>query len=355
MFGLRRPKQAPDHQTEQAEQSEQTGPVDLEGPRGEKTMARRPEGPAHPRSSGAGGTVKRTATEFSEDNGTIWAAALTYYGLLSVFPALLALVSVVGLFANPQKVTTTLTDVVSGLLPASAVQSLQGPIQGVTANRGAAGLLLIAGLLGALWSASGYIGAFTKASNVVWEVEEGRPFYWLRPLQMLVTLAQVLLLALVAVAVVVTGPVARSVGAAIGAGSVAVTVWDIAKWPVMLAVVLLAIALIYYASPNAKQRGFTSVLPGATLAVVVWLVASVAFAFYVANFGSYNKTYGTFGGIICFLVWYWITNVAVVLGTEFNAERERSREIGEGTPGAEREIQVDLRREPKVTKRSRTG
>ncbi|MGH8870211.1 MAG: YihY/virulence factor BrkB family protein [Actinomycetes bacterium] len=321
----------------------------------EKTMARRPEGPPHPRKSGTWSTLKRTISEFIEDHGTVWAAALTYFGLLAIFPALLALVSLVGLFADPQEITETLTDVVRELGPASAVQALQGPIESVTADKGAAGILAIVGLLAALWSASGYIGGFTQASNVIWEVEEGRPFYLLRPLQMLVTLVQVLLLALVAVAVVVSGPVASAVGSALGIGSTAVTVWNWAKWPVMVLVVLVAIALLYYATPNARQRGFRSVLPGAVVAVVVWLLASVAFAVYVANFGAYNATYGTLGGLICFLVWYWISNVAVVLGTEFNAERERSRQIAEAVPGAERELQVDLRREPKLKKRSRTG
>jgi membrane protein len=330
------------------------GALDGERP-DEKTLARRPEGPAHPRNAGTGGTLKRTVTEFNEDNGTIWAAALTYFGLLSVFPALLALVSLVGIFFDPKQVTNTLTDMVRQLGPSSAIKALQGPIHSVTANQGTAGLLVVAGLALALWSASGYIGAFTKAANVIWEVEEGRPFYVLRPVQILVTLVQVVLLALVAVGVVVTGPVAHAVGSAIGVGSLAVTVWSWAKWPVMVVVVLMAIALLYHAAPNAKQRGFKSSLPGALVAVVVWLVASVAFAFYVSSFGSYNKTYGTMGGVICFLVWYWITNIAVVLGAEFNAERERAKEIGEGRPGAERELQVDLRREPKVTKRSRTA
>jgi membrane protein len=329
--------------------------VGLDDDRGEKTLGRRPEGPAYPRTAGTVGTLKRTVTEFGEDNGTIWAAALTYYGLLAVFPALLALVSLVGIFFDPKQVTGTLTDMVRQLGPTSAVKTLQGPINSVTANQGTAGLLVIGGLVLALWSASGYIGAFTKAANVIWEVEEGRPFYVLRPVQMLVTLVQVLLLALVAVGVVATGPVAHTLGNAVGAGSLAVTVWSWAKWPVMVAVVLMAIALLYHAAPNAKQRGFKASMPGALLAVAVWLVASAAFAFYVANFGSYNKTYGTIGGMICFLVWYWITNIAVVLGAEFNAERERAREIEEGAPGAERELQVDLRREPRLKRKSRTA
>ena len=214
--------------------------------------------------------------------------------------------------------------------------------------------MLIVGIAAALWSASGYVGAFMRASNVIYEVEEGRSVIKLRPLQMLVTLVLVLLLALSLVALVLTGPLASKVGAAVGIGASAVTVWNIAKWPVLLIVVMFMIALLYYASPNAKLRSLKSIFPGAVLAVAVWLVASAAFAFYVANFGSYNKTYGTLGGVIIFLVWMWITNVAILLGAEINAERERSRQLRDGTPGAERELQLEERSEPKAKKRART-
>ena len=194
-----------------------------------------------------------------------------------------------------------------------------------------------------------------RAANTIYEVEEGRGFVKLRPLQMLVTLVLILMLALVLVALVVTGPLADAVGSAVGLGSTAVTVWDIAKWPVLLAVVMVMVALLYFASPNAKLRGFKSIVPGAILAVVIWLVASAAFAFYVANFGSYNKTYGALGGVVIFLVWLWITNVAILLGAELNAERERSRQLEEGVPGAERELQLEERSEPKDSKRARTA
>jgi membrane protein len=211
------------------------------------------------------------------------------------------------------------------------------------------------GIAAALWTASGYVGAFIRASNVIYEVEEGRSFIKLRPLQMLVTLILVLLLALVLLAVVLTGPIAGAVGAAVGLGSTVVTIWNIAKWPVLFLVVVLMFAVLYYSAPNAKLRGLKSILPGAALAVVVWLVASAAFAFYVANFGSYNKTYGSLGAIIIFLVWLWLTNVAILLGAELNAERERSRQLRDGVPGAERELQVEERSQPTPKKRSRTA
>ena len=321
----------------------------------QKRSGRRPEGPTHAQKGSLGQTLKRTVTEFQEDELTDKAAALTYYGVLSIFPALIALVSIVGIVGDPATVTKALTDVISSIGPASAVDTFKGPIEEITKSSGTAGILLIVGIASALWTASGYVGAFMRASNTIYEVEEGRSFFKLRPLQMLVTLVLILLLALVLMALVLTGPLADAVGSAVGLGSTAVTVWDIAKWPVLLAVVMLMVSLLYFASPNAKLRGFKSIVPGAVLAVIVWLIASAVFAFYVANFGSYNKTYGALGGIVIFLVWLWITNVAILLGAELNAERERSRQLEEGTPGAERELQLDERDEPKDSKRTRTA
>ncbi len=300
-------------------------------------------------------TLKRTFSEFKEDNLTDWAAALTYYAVLSLFPALIALVSIVGLFGNPASTTKALTDIVSSLGPSSAANTFKGPIQSLTSNRGAAGVLFIVGIATALWTASGYIGAFMRASNAIYEVEEGRPFWKLRPLQMLVTLIMILLLILVSVALVISGPVANAIGSALGIGGTAVTVWGIAKWPVLLLVVMTMFAVLYYASPNVKLPGFRWITPGSVVAVLVWIIASVAFAFYVANFGSYNKTYGTLGGVITFLVWLWISNIAVLLGQELNAEVERSREIEAGTPGAERGIQLDPRDPPSEKQQAQTA
>lgn len=321
----------------------------------EKTSGRLPEGPPHARKASLGQTVKRTLAEFKEDNLSDSAAALTYYSVLSVFPALIALVSLVSLVMDPKTIIDKATSLISSIGPASAVNTFKGPIDGLASNQGTGVVLLIVGLASALWTASGYVGAFMRASNRIYEVEEGRSFFKLRPLQLLVTLVLVLLQALVLIALVVTGPLARKVGSAIGAGDAAVTAWNYAKWPVLLLVVVLIFSVLYYASPNARLRGPKSVLPGAAIALLLWLVASVGFAFYVANFSSYNKTYGTLGGVIVFLVWLWITNLAILLGAEFNAERERSRQLAEGVPGAERELQVDERDKPKREKRSRTA
>jgi membrane protein len=292
-------------------------------------------------------TVKRTVTEFREDNMSDWAAALTYYGLLSLFPALIALVSIVGLVGDPVSTTRTVTEIVTKLGPSSAADTFAGPIKSITSHRSAAGILLVVGLATALWSASGYVGAFMRAANVIYETPEGRPFWKLRPLQILVTLVMLLLLAAVALALVLTGPVVDAVAGPLGVGSTAVSIWNIAKWPVLLAVVVTMFAVLFYAAPNVKLAGFRWVTPGAIFAIVLWLIASAAFAFYVANFGSYDKTYGTLGGVVCLLVWFWITNVALLLGMELNSERERTRELAAGVRGADRELQLDARSAPK--------
>lgn len=292
-------------------------------------------------------TIKRTVKEFQEDNLTDWAASLTYYALLSLFPALIAMVSLIGIFGDPKSTTESLTEIISEIGPASAAETFRGPIRSITESSGTAGIALIVGLLVSLWSASGYTGAFMRASNVIYETPEGRPFWKLRPLQLLVTLAMIVLMTLLAVALVLTGPVVEAVAGPLGIGSTAVDVWNIAKWPVMALVFLLLIAVLYYASPNVKLRGFRWVTVGSLVAIVVWIVASALFALYVANFSSYNKTYGTLGGLIALLVWFWISNLAILFGHQLNAERERSLELAEGRPRAEREIQLEPRDEPK--------
>ena len=300
-----------------------------------------------PAKTGVFATLKRTATEFQEDNLTDWAAALTYYGLLSLFPALIALVAIVGLFGDPKSTTRTITDMVTSIGPKSAAQTFADPIRSITSNRAGAGIALIVGLAVALWSASGYVGAFMRASHIIYETPEGRPFWKLRPLQIAVTLAMILMMVIVALGLVLTGPIVKAVAEPIGLSSTATTIWDIAKWPVLAAIFITMISLLYYASPNVKLRGFRWVTPGSVFALVAWVIASAAFAFYVANFGSYNKTYGALGGLIVLLMWFWITNLAILFGHQLNAERERSLEIEEGTPRAEREIQLEPRAEPK--------
>jgi membrane protein len=295
----------------------------------------------------AGGTVKRMLKEISQDNLTDSAAALTYYGVLAMFPAVIALISIVGLVFDPHQIARGLTTVLNQIAPGTAAKTFSGVISNLAGSTATAGLGLILGLAGALWSASGYVGAFTRAANVIWETPEGRPFWKLKPLQLLLTLIGVLFTAVIAAAVALSGPIVRAVGNAIGLSGTAVTVWNIAKWPVLVVIVALMVAILYYLAPNVRLRGFRWVSPGAALAVVVWIVASALFAFYVANFGSYNKTYGSLAGIVVFLVWFWITNLALLIGVELDSERERTIELREGVPRAEKEIQLDARNAPK--------
>ena len=287
--------------------------------------------------------LKRTVSEFREDNLTDWAAALTYYGILSLFPALLVLVSLLGLIG--QSATQPLLDNVGTFAPGAATDLLTAAIENIEESQGAAGLLFVVALAGAVWSASAYIGAFMRAANSIWDVEEGRPVWKTIPLRLGVTVLLLVLLAITALAVVVTGPLAEWVGDLIGLGDLAVTVWDIAKWPVLLVIVSVMFAILYYATPNVRQPGFPWVTPGGILAVVLWIVASGAFAFYVSLFGSYNKTYGSLAAVIIFLVWLWISNVALLLGAELNAELERGRQIRAGHP-AEEEPFLPPRDEP---------
>jgi membrane protein len=309
--------------------------------------ARTETSPADIPGTGRMAVLKRSFKEFQEDNITDWAAALTYYAVLSLFPAALVLVALVGLLGQFPETTDALIEIVRQVSGGnSALDGLETTINDIVRNKGGAGALLGVGLAGALWSASGYIGAFMRASNAIWEIPEGRPLWKLRPLQVAVTLAMVLLLALVAVSLVVTGPVAEAIGDQVGLGSVAVTVYGIAKWPLMGLVVLLMLAVLYYVAPNARLPRFRWITPGAAVALVVWVLTSAAFGFYVANFGSYDKTYGTLGGAISLLVWLWITNIAVLFGQELNAEVERGRELSAGLP-ATREIQLPPRDPPK--------
>jgi membrane protein len=292
---------------------------------------RRDRAPDEPTDLGGRGwwaALKRTVKEFKDDNLTDWAAALTYYGVLAIFPALIVLVSILGLVG--ESATQPLIDNLGSVAPGPAKEIFTNAIKNLQGDQGAAGVLFVIGLLGALWSASGYVAAFMRASNSIYDMEEGRPVWKTLPVRVGLTIVLLTLLAVTTIAVVLTGGLAQKVGDVIGLGSTAVTVWNIAKWPVLLLVVSFMFALLYWAAPNVKQPGFRWVSPGGVLAVIGWLIASGAFAFYVGNFGSYNKTYGALGGVIVFLVWLWISNIMILLGAEFNAELERGRAIQGG-------------------------
>ena len=267
--------------------------------------------------------LRDAAKSFNANNLGDRSAALTYYSVLAIFPGLIVLVSLLGVLGNENTVDALLR-IVGDLGPSSAVDTLRGPLEKIVDSSGSAGIALVFGSAIALYSASGYIGAFIRATNEIWEVDEERPFYKLRPLQILITLAMVLVLTVVLFIVVLSGPLLDAIGAELGVGDTALQIWSIGRWPLLFAVVVTVIALLYRVSPDAKHAGLRWIVPGSGLATVLWLIASAGFNLYVSNFGSYANTYGSLAGIVIFLIWLWLTNQAILFGAQFAAELERT-------------------------------
>ena len=303
---------------------------------------RKPDSPKDLTKHSWGFVLRKTAREFSQDECTDLAAALTYYSVLAMFPAMIALLSLVGLVGKGQPTVTALLDILRQVGAGSAAKTLEPTLTDLAAQPQAAGIAFVIGLATALWSASGYVGSFGRAMNRMYGIREGRPFWKLRPVMLVVTLIALVLAAAVAIALVVSGPAAPAIGDALGIGSTGVLIWNIAKWPVILLAVVLVVALLYYATPNVKQPKFRWISVGAVLAIVVWIIASAAFGFYVSTFASYNKTYGALAGVVVFLLWLWITNLALLFGAELDAELERGRELQAGLP-AEETVQLPPR------------
>ena len=274
-------------------------------------------------------TLTSALAQFQSHQCTDLAAALTYFSVLSVFPALLALFSLLGVFGQGDETTDALLDLLDKLGQHQIAVQLEPTIKAMV-NSQAAGVTLVIGLVGALWSASGYVGAFGRSLNRIYQVQEGRPVWKLRPVVLLITLGLVLMAAVVLVGLVVSGPIAKAIGDAIGFGDEVSRLWDLVKWPVILGIVVIMVAVLYYATPNVKHPKFRIVSVGAAVAIGIWVLASVGFGFYVSNFGRYNKLYGSVGGIIIFLLWLWLTNLALLVGAEIDAERERARELQAG-------------------------
>ncbi|MDR6972372.1 YihY/virulence factor BrkB family protein [Leifsonia shinshuensis] len=303
--------------------------------------SRKPESPHHLDKPSWKLVLKRTMREFSTDKCTDIAASLTYYGILSLFPGLIALVSLLGVVGQGRSATNALMGIVKQVAPGSTAQLLEGPIRNAV-NSPASGFALVFGIVVAIWSASGYVGAFSRAMNRIYEIDEGRPFWKLKPQQLVVTVITVVLVTIVTLILVVSGPVTKAIGDALGLGAGPRIAWEIAKWPVLLLVVVVIIAVLYYAAPNAKQPKFRWISMGAVIAIVVLAVATLLFAFYVATFANYEKTYGPLAGVIVFLLWVWIANLALLFGAEFDAETERGRELQAGM-AAEETIQLPPR------------
>lgn len=286
-------------------------------------------------------TFKRSVNEFSRKKCTDLAAALTYFTMLSIFPALLAMVSLLGVIGQAETTTRNMLSMLEEVASEQVVKTLEQPIQQLTAAP-TAGFALIAGILGALWSASGYVGAFGRAMNQIYDVQEGRPFYKLKPILLLVTLVMLVAAAIMAVLLVVSGPVAQTIGQAVGLGEQGLLIWNIAKWPVVLIFAIILVAVLYYGTPNVKQPKFRWISIGSAIALLILAVATLGFFYYVSNFGNYNATYGTIGGIIVLLLWIWIANLSLLFGAVFDAELERARELQAGIE-AEESIQLPPR------------
>ncbi len=285
--------------------------------------------------------LRQTASQFSRDQCTDLAAALTYYAVLSLFPALVVVMSLLGVLGQGERTADSILQIVDDVSPGAAVDVLRGPIENLV-NAPSAGLTLVAGILGALWSASGFVGAFGRAMNRIYEVEEGRPMWKLRAQQLLLTLVGLLVAAAVALLLALSGPVAEAVGGYLGVGETGLTIWNVARWPALLALVVVGVAALYYLSPNVQQPKFRWISVGAAVAILTWVVASLGFGFYVANFSNYDKTFGTLAGVIVFLLWVWLTNLALLFGAEIDAELERGRQLQAGI-SAEDSLKLPLR------------
>lgn len=323
MAKLHFPGRKDHHSDSQAPAPEEVGP-------GPEIQRRRPESPSKLPKESWRAVLKGSLRGFKDDELTDRAAALTYYGVLALFPALLALVSLLGL--TGKSTTDKVLDNIRQLAPGSVRDILTSAVKQLQGSAGIGSLLALVGLVLAVWSASAYVAAFIRAANAVYGMPEGRPVWKILPVRLGVTVALLILAVVSAVIVVFTGGLARRAGTALGLGDAALMVWSIAKWPVLVVLVTMMITILYWASPNAKVKGFKWVTPGSFLALVIWMIASAGFAVYVANFASYNKTYGTMAGVIVFLVWLWISNLAVLLGLEFDAEAARQRAISGGHP-----------------------
>ncbi len=289
--------------------------------------------------------MKRAVSAFREKNLMDSAAALTYYAVLSIFPMLIVLVALLGLLGQYPGTTNAMLNIIDEVGPSSAVDTFRAPIEDVVKSKSDAGALLGIGLVTALWSASGYIGGFMRAANIIYEVEEHRSFWLRRPLQIVMTIAVVLLLAVLAILLVVTGGLAEAIGHQIGLGDSVLKAWSIAKWPLLALVVMTIVAALYYLAPNVKQPGFRWITPGGFLAVFLWVAASAGFALYVTSIASYNSTYGGLGAVVVFLIWLWISNLALLFGAQFNVELVRARELVAGIP-REDTVSLELRSEP---------
>jgi membrane protein len=292
--------------------------------------------------------LRKSGREFVDDRCTDVAATLTYYAVLAVFPAAVAVLSVFGVVGKADRAVNGVLDVLRPLVSSSVLHDVDVALTHLSRSD-AAPVALVVGILGALWSASAYVAAFGRAMNRVYEVEEGRPFWRLRPMQLLVTLVTVVLSVAALAILVVSGKVTDAVGNRLDIGQQARDAWEIAKWPALALIVIAAVAILYHFTPNVRLPRFRVLSTGAFVAIVVWVVASAAFAFYVVNFSHYDHTYGSVAGVVVALLWLWLTNLALLFGAELDSELERARELHRGLPAEER-LQLPVRSDRGIRK-----
>lgn len=273
--------------------------------------------------------LTRSVSEFLRDRGPDLAGSLTFYGVLSLFPAVLVMVSLLGVFGQGGRTIDAIMDMLSDIASPEVLDPIRGPVEQLVTTP-AAGTALVVGTAVSLWTASRYVRALARAMNSVFGVEEGRPLWRLWPSGYLLTAALVLLASVGALALVFTGPVAERVGGWIGLGDTALTVWEFAKWPAGMLAAVVALAILYRFAPNVAGRKFSWVSLGAAVALVVIGVATLGFNFFVANFSNFNEVYGSLTGVIVFLLWLWLVNIAVVYGVRLDAEVLRVRQLREG-------------------------
>ena len=302
---------------------------------------RKPESPPDVTTPGWLYVARSSVREFFDDDLIDLSAALTYFSVLSIFPAVLALVSIFNLFGQDPRNLQVLLSELESVLPPDSTGMVAGVIDGLLVPQGA-GIGAVVGALVALWTASLYVRGFGRAMNRIYDVPEGRPLWKVWGQMYLLTVVILVLVAIVVVVAVLSGPIARTVGELIGLGETAVTVWGIAKWPLLLFVVAAILALLYYFTPNVKQPRLRWISVGAVVALIIAALASLGFGVYVANFGNYDATYGTLAGVIIFLFWLWIMNLAILFGAEVDAELERARQL-QGGIAAEKQLKLPPR------------
>jgi membrane protein len=280
--------------------------------------------------------VKRTLIGFYDDQMTHHAAALTYYGLMSLFPTLLLALSLLGLLGQYPETYNAIIGYLRDVVPHSALVPLDASLRGALQHKGTAATALVISVVVALYGTTGVLEAARRALNVAFEVEHGRSFLKRKAIDIASTVVLMTLVLTSLVLVFVGGGFARDLFGFVGLGPTAADVWDIVRWPLAVAVAMLVFAYVYYVTPDVEQRSFRWVTPGAAVGVLLWLVASAGFSIYVSRVANVGAIYGTFAGAIILVGWLWLTNVALLFGAELNAEIEREKEISEGAPEGSR-------------------